>query len=1422
MGQRTTRITVALLIMLFVALSVGVAHSAVVVYLDEYGANYGYQVPSAYDATTALAALASPPTAEAAGKVLNSGVLPGTRVLSITTQGDTTIVDFSIEIIGSGLSEARMSSIFDQVKTTLYQFGFNGNIQVRAAGKVLSEYVPAVKSVQPSPEALRDQTLRAMSGNAPIVGTAGLGSKKITLSPGHGWYWNGTGWYTQRPVYCSPLSQEDYHTLELCQYLETYLTQDGATVKMVRCTDKNYGNSPYSGNHPWWQMGAEYWLKEAGYPCSVYGPDGCNLGTGGSDSGNDITSRPLASDYDASDIYLSVHTNGNVGDCTGVCPTGTCTYYDAGSSHATYGTVSQNLATAINNSLIDAIRTKYPDGTWANRGVLNSNGAYGEIRVPSRAATLTELAFHDTCDKDAVYLRDNFFRSTTMWALYKGVCDYFGTTPTWAYYSCELVSSDIPTAMSVGETRTVHVTFRNRGVLWNDAKSFHLGAIGDSDPFTSTIRQAISGEVGPNTTYTFTFDLTAPNAVGTFTTDWQMLRDGYSWFGPTVSQDIVVTGVPDNDPPTAPTGVSGSSSAPNRVNLTWNASTDNVGIGGYNIYRNNVKIATSAITSYSDATCSAGTAYTYEITAYDAALNESARSAPPTVVTTQAGDTTPPTVPTNFKATGFSVSEIDLSWTAATDNVAVTGYKIYRNGSYLTSVTSGTTYANTGLSQNQTYSYTVSAYDAAGNESAQTASSTATSWMSVFQEGFPNITNWVADKGNDGTYLGGTYDTGKNHATYTGAGSFSTTVSASGSWSYAVLPSSYTSGRCESYFYDSSATAASRQGIWLRCMNGTTAAGWTYLGTYSPTAATTYHASAGNSWGWINNIMTRVAGWRSFRTDIMPSGTGAVKFYIDGALKGTGERFTALDSYGISRIAVGQNYNVNLQGWYDDIQFSVPVPNAPNIGTPSNVTISGIRWNFTDQSDSESAFVLQDGASVQKGTGARNIAYLDETGLAANTQYTRHVHAKNGNVESPASAAVSKYTLSAVPTTSNVTCDKPANAWQSDPEFNFTAVGGFGAGKVQYYKYAWDQSATHTWTGTEDLWDAGGVVSTLDVAATAPGNWYVHVKGYNADGVANGTLDLGPFKYDTTAPSAPTVSDEGTYTPSTSELKATWTGASDAQSGISQYQYAIGTTAGNNDIVDWTATPGTSVTKTGLSLAAGSTYFISVKAQNGAGQLGDAGTSDGIKVVAETGTIGDAKKLDNSGKEVALLNKAVTANFGSSLYIQEPLDGYMGIKVDGSGFAQGSFVSVAGLIGQTANGERLITSATIKAGTAGTMPHPLWMLTKQVGGEALNDFTPGFAGRYGTNNIGLLITTIGRLAKSDTGYWSVDDGAALTQENPISTIAVDASALSTAKTAELLDGDFVVITGICQIGSASGDAVPVIKLRGDADVTYYR
>jgi hypothetical protein len=88
-------------------------------------------------------------------------------------------------------------------------------------------------------------------------------------------------------------------------------------------------------------------------------------------------------------------------------------------------------------------------------------------------------------------------------------------------------------------------------------------------------------------------------------------------------------------------------------------------------------------------------------------------------------DAVAPSVPTNLAATPSSASQVNLSWTASTDNVGVTAYKVYRGGLLIASPT-GTSYNDTGRTASTSYSYTVAACDAANNCSNQTSAVSAT------------------------------------------------------------------------------------------------------------------------------------------------------------------------------------------------------------------------------------------------------------------------------------------------------------------------------------------------------------------------------------------------------------------------------------------------------------------------------------------------------------------------------------------------------------------------------------------------------------------------------------------------------------------------------------------------------------------------
>jgi chitinase len=161
-----------------------------------------------------------------------------------------------------------------------------------------------------------------------------------------------------------------------------------------------------------------------------------------------------------------------------------------------------------------------------------------------------------------------------------------------------------------------------------------------------------------------------------------------------------------------------------RVNLTWSASSDDTAVAGYRIFRGGVSIATSTLTNYSDTGLTALTQYTYTVSAFDAASNESAQTAGRNV-TTLAEDTAAPSVPVITRAGAVSSNAIDIFWNASTDNIAVAGYRVFRDGVEICTTTD-IGFSDTGLTPGREYTYTVSAYDTSNNQSAVSVEAKAT------------------------------------------------------------------------------------------------------------------------------------------------------------------------------------------------------------------------------------------------------------------------------------------------------------------------------------------------------------------------------------------------------------------------------------------------------------------------------------------------------------------------------------------------------------------------------------------------------------------------------------------------------------------------------------------------------------------------
>jgi hypothetical protein len=152
-----------------------------------------------------------------------------------------------------------------------------------------------------------------------------------------------------------------------------------------------------------------------------------------------------------------------------------------------------------------------------------------------------------------------------------------------------------------------------------------------------------------------------------------------------------------------------------------------VAVTEYGIYRDSIQIATVISgRSYVDTGLVVGS-YNYTIDAADAAGNRSAQSPVVVATVTLVPDTTAPSAPTNLVASVPNVRarNIVISWSAATDDIGVSGYTLYRDGVAIATLNGSTlSYADNNRPA-ETYSYTVDAFDSAGNRSAQSDASIA-------------------------------------------------------------------------------------------------------------------------------------------------------------------------------------------------------------------------------------------------------------------------------------------------------------------------------------------------------------------------------------------------------------------------------------------------------------------------------------------------------------------------------------------------------------------------------------------------------------------------------------------------------------------------------------------------------------------------
>lgn len=173
------------------------------------------------------------------------------------------------------------------------------------------------------------------------------------------------------------------------------------------------------------------------------------------------------------------------------------------------------------------------------------------------------------------------------------------------------------------------------------------------------------------------------------------------------------------EPPSPPQNLTAEAISPEEIRLSWDASTDNVAVTGYEIYVNDELVMVTSDLSVICGGLQPSTWYSFYVKAVDTSRNVSEPSETVTAQTMHLPDDEPPSIPQNLKGKALSPSKIKLTWDPSTDNIGVVGYIVYCNGTEIATTDSEgyLGYIVEGLSAGTTYTFSVKAFDIQENES---------------------------------------------------------------------------------------------------------------------------------------------------------------------------------------------------------------------------------------------------------------------------------------------------------------------------------------------------------------------------------------------------------------------------------------------------------------------------------------------------------------------------------------------------------------------------------------------------------------------------------------------------------------------------------------------------------------------------------
>jgi fibronectin type 3 domain-containing protein len=699
---------------------------------------------------------------------------------------------------------------------------------------------------------------------------------------------------------------------------------------------------------------------------------------------------------------------------------------------------------------------------------------------------------------------------------------------------------------------------------------------------------------------------------------------------------------PDTQPPTAPANLSASAVSATQVNLTWTAATDNVAVTSYLIERCQgagcttfSQIATTTATTFTDSDVTAGNTYVYRVRAADAANNLGPYSNTATA-TTPSPDTQPPTAPANLTASPVTGNQINLSWSASTDNVGVTNYLIERCqgagcGTFAQiGSTASTTYSDSAVLSNTSYSYRVRAADAASNLGPYSNVTSATTPATVsgllaaynFNEGSGTVTADVSGNGGTGTLQG---------AAWTTSGKYGNALSFNGTTSYVDLGNPVSLQNTGSMTWSAWVFATANppdDGQIVARSDGT--AGWQFK-TTPDTGVRTFGVAVTGTGGLVQRYSNTVIALNTwyYVTGVYNTATATLDVYVNGVLDngvlaGTVPSAQTLASVNVNigRRTGGYYFN----GTIDEVRIynralsqaeiqndmNTPVgaaadtqpPTVPTGLSATAISVSEIDLNWTASTDNVgvTGYLVElcqgAGCSTFAQIGTASSTSFKSTSLTAGTSYSYRIRATDAAGNSSNYSSVVTAVTQAVDTTPPTAPSNLTASSISSSQITLTWTASTDAGGLHGYSIERCLTSSCVFTVIVPY-----ITSTVynDTGLTAGTSYSYRVQASDSAGNLSAYSNVATASTPAPDTQPPTTPGNLTATASGStQINLSWNASTD-NTAVTGYLLERCQGAGCSAFTQIATTSSVSYSDTGLT--AGTSYTYRGRATDAAGNL---------------------------------------------------------------------------------------------------------------------------------------------------------------------------------------------------------------------------